>query len=194
MAAEEILSSKRQRKSRKTEDGGHEGQGGSKARAPSATYLRRLCRVRAVGQEGEWEPFRILAYRGRDKQTTELGSAETEDEVAIRTIELRDHSLYAHIDVGWGPEPDADASTADDQETFVPLLLFTHAGRADPESRGRLLAFSPHSGKQPCRVRQTAGGAPVGHPRPSEPLFQRICLASVRGVSGSMTAVGSLTA
>ena len=145
---EDNLPSKRPRKSRKAEDGAQESQGGGKGRAPLAAYLKRLCRVKAADQ-GEWEPFRILAYKGKDKQTIELGSAETEDEVVIRTIELRDHSLYVHIDVGWGPEADADEATADDLETFVPLLLFTHAGRADAESRGRLLAYSPHSGKQP---------------------------------------------
>ena len=158
-AVEDNLPSKRQRKSRKTDAGGPEGRGGSKGRAPLAAYIGRLCRVKVADQE-EWEPFRILAYKGKDKQTIELGSAESEGEVVgevvTRTIELRDHSLYVHIDggVGWGPEADADEATANDPETFVPLLLFTHVGRADAESQGRLLAYSPHSSKQPWLVRR----------------------------------------
>ena len=171
-AVEEDLPSKRQRKAKKTEDGGPEGRGSGKGRAPLAPkYLGRLCRVKMADQ-GEWEPFRIVAYKGKDKQTIELGSAESEDEVVTRTIELRDHSLYVHSDggVGWGPEADADEATANDPETFVPLLLFTHVGRADAESQGRLLAYSPDSGKHPWLVRRRpAVRAPVGHPRPSEP-------------------------
>eukprot|EP00964_Phaeocystis_antarctica_P134639 scaffold98900_cov66-Phaeocystis_antarctica.AAC.5 len=154
-AVEEDLPSKRQRKAKKTEDGGPEGRGSGKGRAPLAAYLGRLCRVKMADQ-GEWEPFRIVAYKGKDKQTIELGSAESEDEVVTRTIELRDHSLYVHSDggVGWGPEADADEATANDPETFVPLLLFTHVGRADAESQGRLLAYSPDSGKHPWLVRR----------------------------------------
>ena len=40
-----------------------------------------------------------------------------------------------------------DEATANDPETFVPLLLFTHVGKADAESQGRLLAYSPDSGR-----------------------------------------------
>lgn len=147
-AVEENLPSKRQRKAKTAEEGAPEARGGGKGRTPLAAYLGRLCRVK-VADQGGWEPFRILAYKGKDKQTIELGSAESGDEVVTRTIELRDHSLYVLSDggVGWGPEADADEATANDPETFVPLLLFTHVGKADAESQGRLLAYSPDSGR-----------------------------------------------
>ena len=153
-AEEEVLSGKRKRTAKKPEEGGAEVRGGGKARAPPAAYLGRLCRVKAADQGG-WEPFRILAYKSKDKLTIELGSAETEDEVVTRTIELREHTLYVHSDggVGWGPEADADEATVNDPETFVPLLLFTHVGKADAESQGRLLAYSPASGKHAQLVR-----------------------------------------
>ena len=147
-AEEEVLSGKRKRTAKKPEEGGPEVRGVGKVRALPSAYRGRLCRVKAADQGG-WEPFRILAYKGKDKQTIELGSAESGDEVVTRTIELRDHSLYVLSDggVGWGPEADADEATANDPETFVPLLLFTHVGKADAESQGRLLAYSPDSGR-----------------------------------------------
>ena len=146
-AEEEVLYGKRKRTAKKPEDGGPEARGGGKVRALPNAYLGRLCRVKAADQGG-WEPFRILAY-SKDKLSIKLGSAETEDEVVTRTIELRDHTLYVQSDggVGWGPEADADEATVNDPETFVPLLLFKHVGKADDESRGRLLAYSPASGK-----------------------------------------------
>ena len=153
-AEEEVLSGKRKRTAKKPEEGGPEVRGVGKVRALPSAYRGRLCRVKAADQGG-WEPFRIL--RSKDKLTIELGSAETEDDVVTRTIELRDHTLYVQSDppggVGWGPEADADEATVNDPETFVPLLLFTHFGKADAESQGRLLAYSPASGKHAQLVR-----------------------------------------
>lgn len=134
-------------------------QGGPKARAPAAAYIGRVCRIREVtSAEHKWEAYRVLAYKGRDKQTIELGNALAEDEQVVRSIELRDYSLQVLTEIGWGPEPvDGEVADGADPETFVPLLLFTAAGRAEPEARGRLLAHSPHSDKQSRRV--TSGAA-----------------------------------
>ena len=109
------------------------------------------------GQSGRPGGGSRFILRSKDKLTIELGSAETEDDVVTRTIELRDHTLYVQSDppggVGWGPEADADEATVNDPETFVPLLLFTHFGKADAEAQGRLLAYSPASGKHAQLVR-----------------------------------------
>ena len=136
-----------------------------KARAPALAHLGRVCRIREVtSADHKWEAYRVLAYKGKDKQTIELGNALAEDEQVVRSIELRDYSLHVLAEIGWGPEPvDGEVADGADPETFVPLLLFTAAGRAEPEARGRLLAHSPHSDKHSRRVisaRASLGGLP----------------------------------
>lgn len=164
---------------------------GPKARAPALAYLGRVCRIREVtSAEHKWEAYRVLAYKGRDKQTIELGHALADDEQVVRSIELRDYSLQVLTEIGWGPEPvDGEVADGADPETFVPLLLFTAAGRAEPEARGRLLAHSPHSDKQSQRVtsgrpaqslpglashRAWCGCGVRGCPRRGVPLFSQV--------------------
>lgn len=151
------MDGKRPRKKAKTDGAGESSGGGGGKRAPKLAYLGRLCRVKAA-EEAEWQAFRVLAYKGRDKQTIELGNPETEDDAVTRSIELRDHTLYVLVDVAWGPESDADEATADDPETFVPLLLFEPAGKPDADARGRMLAYSPHSGKHPQQPSRESAG------------------------------------